>query len=788
MVLSKEPFPRIPVSERIEMLKKRMLDEPLYMSIEQAKFITKAYKEHPDQPIILKRAWALDEAMRGISIDIGERELIVGNRTRESCAGVVFPEGGISWLAREIDMLSTRPQDKFLVRPEDRAYFFEELLPFWQGHTLEDAIDSALDPQIAALEVVGKLNQKDHAQGHIAPDVEVFLKKGPAGLLAEAQAHLVACAPECRDYYEASIIVLSASCHFIARYALLAEQLAETAQDDIGNDYLNVARNCRALAVRPAATFHEAVQSLWFLFVLLELESNASSFSPGRADQYLYPFYQKGIADGSLTPEMAQELLDAMFIKFNQIVYLRNTKSAAFFAGFPIGFNITIGGRHVDGSDATNPLTFAFLQAQAHCRLRQPNLSARLHTNMSDVYLHRVAEVIGLGTGMPQVMGDEAIEQALINAGFSNDDAINFAVVGCVELSTPGKALSFSDSAMFNMVKALELTLNDGVCMQTGHPLGLPLGTLCDFENYEALETAYARQLAYFVERMEEGLRVIESAHQIYLPSPILSSVISDCLERGVDVTAGGAHYNLSGIQLIQVANVSDSLAALKALVYDSDCVSREQLLKNLRENYPDETLRLTMLNRAPKYGNDVEWVDEIGEKWVEFIKGQLEKYTNFRGGRYIIGLYTVSAHVPMGENVAATPDGRKNREPLADGGLSAVYGRDQSGPTALLKSVSRIKSENAGNGTLLNMKFSPDLFKTEEGVAKFCALLRGFVALRINHAQFNVVNRLDLIAAKEHPEKYRHLLVRVAGYTANYVDLAPQLQDEIIARTEYGA
>ena len=787
MVLSKEPFPRLQVTKRIESLKQRMLDEPLYMSVEQAKFITKAYKEHADAPVILKRAYALDEAMRGMEIDIGLGELIVGNRTKQSCAGVVFPEGGISWLAREIDTLSTRPQDKFLVRPEDRAYFFDELLPFWQGHTLEDAIDEALDPQIAALEVVGKLNQKDHAQGHIAPDVEAFITQGPAGLLSVAQSHLETCSPEHRDYYQASVIVLDASCHFIARYAYLAEQLAKTAQGQQKQDYINIANNCRSLSKQPAQNFAEAVQALWFLFVLLELESNASSFSPGRADQYLYPYYKAGIEDGSLTPESAQELLDAMFIKFNQIVYMRNTKSAAFFAGFPIGFNITIGGRLADGSDATNDLTFAFLQAQAHCRLRQPNLSARLHTGMSEIYLHRVAQVIGLGTGMPQVMGDEAIEKALMNAGFTQADAMNFAVVGCVELSTPGKALSFSDSAMFNMVKALELTLNDGVCMQTGHQLGLKLGTLSDFDTYEKLEQAYAQQLDFFVERMEKGLTVIEIAHQAYLPSPILSSVISDCLKTGIDVTAGGARYNLSGIQLIQVANVSDSLAALKTLVYDSDTVSRERLLSELRNNYPDETLRLTMLNRAPKYGNDVEWVDEIGEKWIEHIKDQLEKYTNYRGGRYIIGLYTVSAHVPMGENVAATPDGRKDREPLADGGLSAVYGRDQSGPTALLKSVSRIKSENAGNGTLLNMKFSPDMFKTDEGVGKFCALLRGFVALRINHAQFNVVNREDLLAAKSDPEKYRHLLVRVAGYTANYVDLAPQLQDEIIARTEYG-
>ncbi len=340
---------------------------------------------------------------------------------------------------------------------------------------------------------------------------------------------------------------------------------------------------------------------------------------------------------------------------------------------------------------------------------------------------------------------------------------------------------------MFNMVKALELTLSDGVCMQTGRQLGLKLGDLTTFESYEALERAYARQLDYFVRRMEEGLKVVEAAHRECLPSPMLSSVVSDCLGRGVDVTAGGAVYNTSGIQLIQVANVADSLAALKHLVYDLKALGAAEVLDNLRRDFPDEKLRLTLLNHAPKFGNDVEWVDLTGEKWVEHIKARLDACTNYRGGRYTIGLYTVSAHVPMGENVAATPDGRRSGEPLADGGLSAVYGRDQAGPTALLKSVSRIKSQNAANGTLLNMKFAPELFRSGDGIEKFCTLLRGFVKLRINHVQFNVVNKEDLIAAKRNPERYRHLLVRVAGYTANYVDLSGKLQDEIIARTEYG-
>jgi formate C-acetyltransferase len=340
---------------------------------------------------------------------------------------------------------------------------------------------------------------------------------------------------------------------------------------------------------------------------------------------------------------------------------------------------------------------------------------------------------------------------------------------------------------MFNMVKALELTLNNGVDMRTGKQTGPALGTLADYKTFADLETAYTKTLDYFTEVMEKGLLVVEKYHRAMMPSPLLSTVILDCLERGMDVTAGGAHYNKSGIQLIQPANLADSMTVLKKLVYDERKIDRAVLLENLRNNFADEALRQFVLNHAPKYGNDVEWVDEIGRKWIDYIKSCFDSKINFRGGNYTIGLYTVSAHVPMGKNVGATPDGRRAGEPLADGGMSAVYGRDQQGPTALLKSVSRLRPVNAANGTLLNMKFAPAFFSRGEGIEKFVMLMRAFVELEINHAQFNVVNKEDLVAAKKNPENYRHLLVRVAGYTATYVDLAEVLQDEIIARTEYG-
>jgi len=449
---------------------------------------------------------------------------------------------------------------------------------------------------------------------------------------------------------------------------------------------------------------------------------------------------------------------------------------------------VAIGGQTEDGRDANNELSYLFLKAQEHLLLPQPNLSARLFEGSDQRFLEECSKVIGKGSGMPQIFNDKSIIPALMNQGISKRDAVNYAIVGCVELTTHGNNLGWSDAAMFNMVKAMELAINGGKCLLTGRQMGPNLGTLADFSTYEQLEEALAGQIDYFTSKMLEACLIVEEIHQQLLPTPFLSCVISDCLDKGIDVTAGGAKYNLSGIQVIQAANIADSLAALKQLVYDQRKFSPSQLLEAVRDNYANsEQMRQTLLNAAPKYGNDVDWVDLIAAKWVEYFASRLNGEQNYRGGRYHTGLYTVSAHVPMGQNVGATTDGRKAKEPLADGGMSAVYGRDQNGPTALLKSVSKIDSKYGSNGTLLNLKFLPSFFATETGIRKFAALLRAVVALNINHIQFNVVNKEDLVAAQREPEKHRNITIRVAGYTAYFTELSRDLQDEIIARTAYG-
>ena len=540
--------------------------------------------------------------------------------------------------------------------------------------------------------------------------------------------------------------------------------------------------------MHPPRDFWEALQATWFLFVLLQIESNASSFSPGRLDQYLLPYLERDLASGRLALPQAQELLEHLWCKFNQVVLLRSSAGARYFAGFPIGFNVILGGRRSDGRDATNVLSYMCLRAQADLGLTQPNLSIRIHPGSPHEFLIAAAHVIGRGGGMPQVFNDEVIIPGQIARGVTPEDARNYAVVGCVELSTPGKSLGWSDAAMLNMTRVLELTLFGGRDPQSGEQVGLPTPTLAEMSDFSQLEAAYDAQLSRFVALMVRGCNVVDAVHAEMLPSPFLSLVVDDCVERGVDVTAGGARYNFSGVQGVQIANVADSLAAVRRAVYEEKWLTAQELLGALRADYRgQEHLRQRLLNE-PKYGNDDDRVDALAAKWADRYCQLVAQHANSRGGPYQPGFYTVSAHMPMGRHVGATPDGRHAGDPLADGGLSPSAGRDREGPTAVLRSVGKLDLALASNGTLLNMKFSPLFFHGEYALQRFVALLRTFCALRIPHVQFNVVSAETLRRAQARPDTYRHLVVRVAGYSAYFAELDRDLQDEIVRRTAYTA
>lgn len=771
---------------RIEVLKTRMLEQPRYVSIEQALIITKTYQEHETDSKQVKRAWSLYNALTQIEIGIEPEELIVGNRTKGVRYGVVFPESGISWVDREFETIPTRPQDKFLVHPEDIETFRKVIVPYWKGKSLEDIVHQRIGDEISEISKVVKINQTDHAQGHICPNVKEWLELGPAGVIAKAEKNLVGANASQQEFYRCVILVMQGVQKFMQRYADLLEEKADSYPKYTAS-MRELAKICQNLQNRPAQSFHEALQSTWFLFVVLHMESNASSFSPGRLDQILYPYYQKDLAEKKMDDDQALEMIECLWLKFNEIVYLRNKNSAKYFAGFPIGFNVAVGGQDENGNDASNALSHLLIQAQEDIGLPQPNLSVRLFEHTDQALLTHAVKCVSKGSGMPQFFNDKAIVSPLMDLGISKKDALNYAIVGCVELTTHGNNLGWSDAAMFNMNKVLELTLNHGKCLLTGKQMGPDLGSLSTYASFSDLEAAYQKMMDYFIEKMIPCCEGVEKAHIDCLPTPFLSAVIDDCMDKGMDVTAGGAHYNLSGIQMIQVANLADSLAAIKELVYDKKKVDASHLEKALQNNFVgDEVLRQMLLHRVPKYGNDVAWVDELGAKWALYFREQLRKYKNYRNGPYHTGMYTVSAHVPMGQNVGASADGRFAQDPLADGGLSAVYGRDIQGPTAVLKSVSKMDNSCTTNGGLLNMKFLPDFFKTEAGITKFCNFLRAFVDLEVPHIQFNVVSKENLLDAQKHPDQYRSLTVRVAGYTAYFTELAGDLQNEIIARTSY--
>ena len=577
-------------THRIHVLKEKMLNSPRYASIEQARIITRIYQENETLSIDKKRALSLKAALEELEIGVEKEELIVGNRTKGVRYGVVFPESGCSWVNKEFETLPTRPQDQFLVRDEDIYEFRTNIFPYWQGKSMEDIIKNNHGKEINEISKVVKINQKDHAQGHICPDSALWLELGPTGLIQKAKEKLKDCEDSQREFYECVILVLEGVKNFMMRYYNYIMDMVNNVEDENKQSLMTMANNCLNLSQRPPISFYEAVQSLWFLFVVLHMESNASSFSPGRLDQYLYPFYQKDIERGHLTKQEALEILECLWLKFNQIVYLRNQNSAKYFAGFPIGFNIAIGGVDENGEDVYNDLSLLCLKAQYDLGLPQPNLSVRLNKNSSHELMQEAIKVVAKGSGMPQFFNDEAIIQTMIDdLDIEEKDARNYAIVGCVELTTHGNNLGWSDAAMFNFNKVLELTLNSGKCLLTNEQIGLDLGNLETYESFEDLENAFQKQIDYFIEKMMKVEVFVEKAHQECLPTAFLSTVIDDCLDKGLDVTRGGAKYNLSGIQMIQIANLADSLAAIQQLVYKEKIITKLQKRFSLTKEQAEE-------------------------------------------------------------------------------------------------------------------------------------------------------------------------------------------------------
>ncbi|MGI6231026.1 MAG: formate C-acetyltransferase/glycerol dehydratase family glycyl radical enzyme [Tractidigestivibacter sp.] len=774
------------LTARTKHIKESLFAEKRRISLERGLLYMESYQKTEGERPIIRRAKAFRHLLENHQIVIDGYDLLVGNRSERPRAGVVSPEMSPYWILDELDEFPTRPQDTFEMSEKDKATYREVLYPYWSGRSLNDWYTAHRPAEVAAAEKdrVFAVAQTDKGQGHIIADFGEVLTRGLGSILAELREHLAA-EPD-NEFYQAGVICYEAMIEYVHRYERIVREAAEgkpisdahatvapAETPERATELARIADILAHVATEPARDLYDALQLVWLLSVALQHESNASSLSLGRMDQYLLPYYRASKAAGA-TDAQIRELIQCFYLKVNTIIAVRSTDSARFFAGFPIGYNIVVGGVDENGNDASNELSQLLLDVQRDTRLPQPNLSIRIHKNTPDDLLHKAAEIIRLGDGMPQCFNDEVNIDSFVGRGVSLADARDYGVVGCVELSIPGRMYGLHDISMFNMMRCLEITMHE-------HREG--------FESFEALEAALEKTIDRYVALMVRGCNVCDEAHRETSPTPFLSVLVHDCTENGRDITSGGARYNPSGVQGVGTANLADSLYVIKKVVFEEKAMSWGHLLQILDRNWTDdgdEVIRQRFINGYAKYGNDVDEVDELGRHFLQHYGEEVAKYRNVRGGTFQPGSYTVSAHIPLGAAVGATPDGRRAGEQLADGGLSPMVGRDKHGPTASLLSVSKLDNVLDTNGSLLNVKFSPSTLAGEEGLQKLMAYLRSFSRLKIQHIQFNVVDRATLLDAQAHPEKHQDLVVRVAGYSAMFVELSKAIQDDIINRTEH--
>ena len=832
----------IPKSSRITRLVENLYAKMPEIESTRAILLTESYRETEGEPIITRRAKAFAHILRNIPIIIRDEELIVGSSTLAPRGCQTFPEFSFQWLEDELDTVETRSADPFYISEKTKQEL-REVHKYWKGKTTSELATSYMAPEaIRAIDhnVFTPGNYFYNGVGHVTVKYEEVLAVGYEGIMANAQAELDQCHVGDGDYarrsrfLEAVILSCQAVIEYAQRYAMLADEMASTCSDPVRKQELHIiAQNCSRVPAKGATGFYEACQSFWFVQQLLQMESSGHSISPGRFDQYMYPYYEADIRNGNITREFAQELMDCIWVKLNDLNKCRDAASAEGFAGYSLFQNLIAGGQNKDGEDVTNDLSIMSIQASMHVFLPQPSLSVRVWNGSPHEFLIKAAELTRTGIGLPAYYNDEVIIPALQNRGLSLEDAREYNIIGCVEPQKAGKTEGWHDAAFFNMCRPLELVFANG--MDKGEMVGIPTGDVTEMSTFEEFYDAYKKQMEYCISLLVNADNAIDVAHAERCPLPFLSCMVDDCLKEGKTVQEGGAVYNFTGPQGFGVANMADSLFAVRKLVYEDKLVSMQEYKEALAWNFGkgfDETdaadvasavirslqeqgktiteenvssilnmvLNLKpepakkaryeeihdLIDRVPKFGNAIPEVDYFARDVAYTYTRPMEKYKNPRGGQYQAGLYPVSANVPLGGQTGATPDGRYAHTPVADG-VSPSAGKDVKGPTAAATSVSRLDHFIVSNGTLFNQKFHPSALAGREGLEKFVALIRSYFDQKGMHMQFNVVSRETLLDAQEHPENYKHLVVRVAGYSALFTTLSRSLQDDIIRRTEQG-
>jgi pyruvate formate-lyase/glycerol dehydratase family glycyl radical enzyme len=781
--------------ERGQRLRMRVISVDPHICIERARIVTRAYREMEREPVILKRAKTFDRILRSISVYILEDELIVGHQASTQRSAPLFPEFAVEWVNQEIETFETRPQDRFITPHEVIREFREEIYPYWRGNTLHDHLmahiteDIRLQRFVATVFSVGL--HEDGGLGHVALDYNKVLVNGLDGIkeeIEEKMAGLTLWKPDeykKKLFYESTLMVCDAAILFARRYAAEARERASSEEDEKRKaELLSIADVCERVPQHPARTFHEALQSFWFVQLLPQIYDNGVSISPGRFDQYMHPYYARDIAEGRLTREQAQELLEACWVKFTEPIKVYRAVDAAFHAGYPMGQNLCVSGVSPEGLDATNDLSYRCLEAHSHMLLMQPNFSARMHANSPHEYLMAVAEAIKLGNGMPQITNDDVFITALTNIGVPIAEAREYVPVGCVE-NAPPNAWGRCNGGYTNLTKIVELALNDGVCRVTGKQVAPKTGDPRTFTSFDQVLDAYKKQMAHSIKTLATWDNIIDMIHAELMPTPFTSIVVGDCIERGLDVTAGGARHNWTGPLGVGIANAGDSLYTIRKLVFDDRTVTMSDLIDALDDDFEgNEALRQYLVNKVPKYGNDIREVDLFAKLATDVYFDELGNYETYRGGPFVASLLPVASYVAFGMTTGATPDGRHAKERLADG-ISPTAGVDLEGPTAVFKSVCTIDHRRCPNGVIFNQKINPGVLQSEEGMRKFADLIRSYCTLGGGHIQFNIVSADVLKDAQKNPEKHRGLVVRVAGYSAFFNEIHRDVQNSIIARTE---
>jgi len=791
------------LTPRMSEFREKVLDKKPYICAERALLATEAYQENQNQPAVMKRALMLKNILEKMSIYIENETLIVGNQAASNRDAPIFPEYTLEFVINELDLFEKRDGDIFYITEETKEAL-RSIAPFWKNNNLRSKGGALLPDEVSVFMetgffgMEGKLNSGD---AHLAVDYQKILQIGLKGYeerVRKLKSELDLCVPENIDkyqFYKAVLIVIEAVKTYAHRFSDLAKELAEKTEGKRKEELLEISRICAKVPYEPAETFQEAIQSTWFIQLILQIESNGHSLSYGRFDQYIYPYYQHDREHGLINDDKVVEILTNLWIKTLTINKVRSQAHTFSSAGSPMYQNVTIGGQTPDKKDATNALSYLILKSVAQTRLPQPNLTVRYHRNMPKAFLDEAIEVMKLGTGMPAFNSDEVIIPSFIEKGVKEEDAYNYSAIGCVETAVPGKwGYRCTGMSYMNFPRILLITMNDGVDMTSGKRFVKRCGHFEDMTSFDELMKAIDHVMRELTRMSVIVENAIDLALERDVPDVLCSALTEDCIGRGKTIKEGGAVYDfISGLQ-VGIANMADSLAAIKKLVFEEKRITPKQLMNALRDDFTSEEnqkIQQMLINDAPKYGNDDDYVDQLVVEVYHSYIDEMKKYPNTRYGRGPIGgiryagTSSISANVGQGFGTMATPDGRKAHTPLAEG-CSPAHSCDKKGPTAVFKSVSKLPTHEITGGVLLNQKVTPQMLSNEENKEKLEMLIKTFFnRLDGYHVQYNVVSKETLIDAQEHPEKHKDLIVRVAGYSAFFNVLSKATQDDIIGRTE---